>query len=119
MNLLRSLLKPFDRRTVDQGVSVERRGNLATRLNAATDRVDSAIDDLCKTVSMSRTDFNAMIERDRVRDVIDFAGFAGKCEFRHVNGGTEAMCTNPEHEKICTGLEVCGAAACPRLRKPE
>lgn len=119
MNLLRRIIAPFaERRVQELPVPVERRGGIGKRLKDASDRVNNAVDDLCKTVSMSREDFNEMIERDRIQDVGHFAEFSEKCEFRYINGdGVTSFCRNPEHEKICTGREVCGVVACPRLKK--
>ena len=120
LNRLMNRVKVTDRRTQANGVKDDRRTSATHRLNAASDRVDAAIDDLCKTVSMSRSDFNAMIERDRIQDVIEFASFASKCEYRYINGdGHTHLCRNPDHEKICTGHELCAQIICPRLRKQE
>ena len=64
MNLLRSMLKPFNRRIEDKPFSVEKRGGLVHRLNCASDRVDNAIDELSKTVSMKRGEFEKFLEEE-------------------------------------------------------
>ena len=65
MNLIRSLLKPFNRRVTVEGVKVERRGTTVSRLDAATARVEDALDELNKTVSMSRDEFFERMLRDK------------------------------------------------------
>ena len=120
MNILRSMMKPFNRRVANVSVNDDRRDTATHRLNAVNKRLDAAIDDLCQTVSMSRSDFDKLIERDRQSDILNFSAFSERCKFRYINGdGTTAKCNNPEHEKICTGQELCAQIICPRLRKPE
>ena len=64
MNLLRSMLKPFNRRISDQPFTIEKRGGVVNRLNAASERVDNAIDELSKTVSMKRDEFEKFLEKE-------------------------------------------------------
>ena len=64
MNLLRSLLKPFNRRIAPSIVDVERRGTTAKRMDEATARMEKAVDDLYKTVTMTREELCEMMRRE-------------------------------------------------------
>ena len=63
MNFLRSILRPLDRRERVNGVEVDRRVKVDT-IKSINGRIDSAIEDLHQTVSMSRKDFCEMIQRE-------------------------------------------------------
>ena len=53
-----------DRRVNGHHVKDDRRTSVAQRLNIASNRVDAAIDDLCRTVTMSRDEFEEMMKRE-------------------------------------------------------
>ena len=63
MSFLRSILRPLDRRERVNGVDYDRRVKVDT-LKSVNGRIDSAIEDLQQTVSMSREDFCKMIQRE-------------------------------------------------------
>ena len=64
MNLLRSLFHPFDRRVSEGRVEKERRGGKVAQLKSVNGRINSALDDLNRTVSMSREEFCKMIQSE-------------------------------------------------------
>ena len=64
MNLLRALLSPFDRRQKEGRVENDRRTGKVAQLQSVNGRINSALDDLQQTVSMSRREFCEMVQRD-------------------------------------------------------
>ena len=64
MNLLRALLAPFDRRQTEGRVENDRRTGKIAQLHSVNGRINSAIEDLDRTVSMSREEFCEMIQRE-------------------------------------------------------
>ena len=57
MDFLRALLSPFDRRSNDRPVEQENRTSKYDKIKAANGRINSAIDDLDKTLNMSREEW--------------------------------------------------------------
>ena len=54
-----------NRRKEEKPIPQERRGSPMKRSKAVSDRLDRATDDLCKTVSMSRKDFDNLLGGDK------------------------------------------------------
>mgnify|MGYP001576240624 CR=1 FL=1 len=66
MNLVTRIINGIrNRRKHDCQVKDDRRQSVGARLNAATNRVDSAIDDLGQTVSMSRAELQRRMDTDK------------------------------------------------------
>ncbi len=60
MNLLRAIFG--NRRKHEEECTFERRGSPIKRSKAASDRLDKATDELCRTVSLSRKDFEKLMK---------------------------------------------------------
>lgn len=121
MNLLRRFISSInDRRQAHSMVKEERRGSLGAKLNAASSRVDHALDELNATLTMSRSDFAAMLAQEShlsdIREVVIFSTFADICEYRSSpNGSLMKVCKHPEHEAHSTGIAACREGLCPKL----
>ena len=120
MNLLHKWFG--DRRSEDtQGVKIgfERRGGILQRHQAAAKKLEKAVDELNQTLSMSRSDFHAMLAREageHPSEVILFEPFADICEFRYSpKDSLMALCQHPEHDAHSTGIAACREGLCPKL----
>ena len=57
MNLLRALLSPFDRRQAERRVEDDKRTGKLAQLHSVNGRINSAIEELDKTLSMTREEW--------------------------------------------------------------
>lgn len=120
-----SLLDLFfrNRRKSDAPVADDRRGGKMKRLAAASKRVDSASEELCQTISMSRADFLAQSTdpQDKLRMVmgtVDFVSFSESCQYRYSpESSLMKLCKHPEHAACSSGIAQCKADLCPEYIK--
>lgn len=116
MNLLRKIFGESQSASKDT-----RREWPVKRMQAATDRLDAAADDLCKTVRLSCHDFRKMLATDkehldrvnRAVKTAHFVPFSEICEFR---GRVVSICRNPRHPAKGTGIALCSEQTCPFMQ---
>lgn len=123
MNLLRKFFG--ERRSASEEVKNERRGSLFGRGKVVSDRLDGAIERLNHTVSMSRADFETMLESDKPKLVhdspwnhVEFLSYSDNCQHLYrQDTSLGKLCRNQEHEAHDTGVASCSKALCPIGRK--
>ena len=102
MNLTK-FLHPFKRQSV----------------KAVQSRVNDAIEDLTKTVRMTKDELFAEARKEVANDVqhtVVFSTFAEICRYRTKNG-IYILCRNGAHEASGTGIASCNEEQCPLMRK--
>lgn len=120
MSILDYLL---NRRTHTEPVKDDRRDGKMKRLAAASKRVDSASEELCQTISMSRADFLAQSTdpQDKLRIVmgtVDFISFSENCQYRYSpEQSLMKLCKHPDHEACKSGVAPCQPSVCPEYLK--
>ena len=81
-------------------------------------RVNDAIDELEKTVRMTKEELFAKERMEVANDVqhtVVFSTFAEVCRFR-TKQGIYVLCRNGAHEASGTGVAACAEELCPLLR---
>lgn len=82
-------------------------------------RVNDAIEDLQKTVRMTKDELFAEARREVANDVqhtVVFSTFAEICRYR-TKQGVYVLCRNGAHEASGTGVAACAEELCPLMRK--
>ena len=89
------------------------------RSKAVDEKLDAKLEELNKTLSMSRDDFRAMLRREageHPSEVVIFSTFADICEFRYSpKDSLMQLCKHPEHDAHSTGIAACREGLCPKL----
>ena len=81
-------------------------------------RISDAIDDLTKTVSMTKAELLAEARNEVANDVqhtVVFSTFAEICRYRSKQG-IYMICRNGAHEASGTGIAQCDEELCPLMR---
>ena len=122
MNILRALFQPFERRGREEMVEVDKRQSKLSQLQTVNGRTRAALDDLTRTVSMSREQFCELLRKEDdcvlLKEVVQFEPFAQICEHRSApNGSLMKICKHPEHEANKARIANCNAMLCPKLKE--
>lgn len=115
MNILSWFRLIADRRKEKRPVSTDRRrGGHIGKSKAIQERLETALDDFERTVSIKRDDFFRFSAND-IQQEVQFDTFRAICRFR-VNGGQYKLCRNSSHEAANTGIAICDEQLCPFMR---